>query len=363
MIACSGPHSDVIVPVLLRARVASTKWLNTEDNAGYTALLLAVTSGKTLAVQSLVQAGADVNKMPKVGQTPLSLAANRRTVDIARILLSAGTMDTGHCETALIDACSRGNLPMVELLLEFKSDINANSEHISPLLAAVSGGHLDVVKVLLAADPPALVNARSTYGTTSLIRASDNMPMFVKVLLAAGADPLQTDNFGKTALMRTRDPACIKLLVEACPEVVNVVDEQGKTVVHSWCCSHKDIMLVKQLFATSESCGVVVDVNKRDYKGNSALDDALNATNHDAVSLLLAHGAIMDDMTIVRALDRDYRSMSSDAKINACLRTMLAHALDTGCFERPAASKSESDDVVEGEDEEEEPSSKRRRQH
>jgi ankyrin repeat protein len=241
---------------------------------------------------------------------------------------------------------------MVELLLEYKSDINHKTANGSPLIAAASCGRVDLVKVLLAADPPALINGRSRNGGTALMIASD--PNVIRALLAAGADPSLVNDSGETALMHSFDRERVRLLVRAGPEAVNMVDKQGDTVLLRWSRSLRSDKripkVMKELLVGSTSCGVAVDVNKRSSKGLSALDEALAVTDSGVVSLLMAHGATLNATTIFKQLRH---SKNSDASINACLRTVLQHALDTGCFEQPAVEESEEEEKMEEEDEDE----------
>jgi ankyrin repeat protein len=332
-----------------------TKWLDKRDRHGFSALHYAIVGGELSVVQRLVKAGADV-------YAALRLAIKHERWDIARFLMSAG--DTG--DSALIHACEQGNMPAVAFLLEGKSDINAQVGSVTPLIVAASDGHLDVVKALLAADPPALVNGRSRSRGTALMSAARDKPLVIQALLAAGADPLLVDNFGATALMHSRGPACVRLLVEAGPKAVNMVDRQKKTALMRWTrdlSSDKDLVNeLTELFASSERCGVAVDVNKRNSKGISALDEALAAWNHGAswdhgaVSLLLSHGAVLDHMAIIKVFQRGMTDNTSDETINACFRSLLKHTLDTGCLELPVVIESE-----EVKTEDDEPLAKRRR--
>lgn len=62
--------------------------------AGQTALMLAVSHGRTAMVQSLLGRGADVNLQDDEGSTALMCASEHGHVDMVRLLLSQPGCDT-----------------------------------------------------------------------------------------------------------------------------------------------------------------------------------------------------------------------------------------------------------------------------
>lgn len=139
-------------------------------------------------VESLIDAGADVNAADNDGRTVLILAASR-----------------GHGE-------------IVDRLIDARADINAadNSDETALMLAA-SGGFDKIVKILIDAD--ANVNAADKKGITALMFAIEaaNEPNkhryieIVKLLIHAGANVRAADKAGKNVL---------KYAGEKCPKEI-----------------------------------------------------------------------------------------------------------------------------------------------
>lgn len=156
-----------------------------------TLLHLAATKNRSLALQSMLDAGADVNTrnsgyQSRVdlrgpaewhqsvygGCTPLMLAAEHEAEDAVRVLLSRG---------ANLEACdSLGN---------------------TPLHMACRTKNLSIVQGLVAAG--ANVNARTEDGCTPLFIATGfSTPAMVEFLLDAGAEIEAIDDEGHTALLQ-----------------------------------------------------------------------------------------------------------------------------------------------------------------
>ena len=95
--------------------------VDTLDENGHTALMLAAYNGHTELVRFLLEKGADVNRRDPEGRSPLMFAA------------SGPFHET------------------VTLLLEKGADVNMadNGEHFTPLMYAAAEGHLEVVKALM----------------------------------------------------------------------------------------------------------------------------------------------------------------------------------------------------------------------
>jgi len=89
---------------------------------------------------------------------------------------------------ALIYNARKGDLARVNALISAKTNVNAADGNENALSAAAHGGHVEVVKALLAAH--ANPNARPPHGDAALFLAAlDGHADFVAVLLAAGANP------------------------------------------------------------------------------------------------------------------------------------------------------------------------------
>ena len=107
--------------------------------------------------------------------------------------------------TILLDAAANGRTEEVQRLITAKVDVNQESKDgptadgTTALLAASFGGHVESVRVLLAAK--ALVNLVDENGVSPLTAAifvQNNE--ILQMLLAAGAEVNRTDTYGSTAL-------------------------------------------------------------------------------------------------------------------------------------------------------------------
>ena len=143
---------------------------------------------------------ADVNAVEDGGRTPLHFAASLGHGEVTAVLLRAGanvnTRDGVQWWTPLQHAAAAGDVKVVHLLLHAKAVVNLKPMksrwHFglipvqAPLYLAISGGHNQVAKDLIAAG--ADVNSRSYTDLTPLHEAAmlGNLEM-VKQLVAAGA--------------------------------------------------------------------------------------------------------------------------------------------------------------------------------
>ena len=146
-------------------------------------LLMAAQFGSANEVQTLLDAGADVNARivggGYDGWTVLIVTAKYRKPDTMRVLLEAG------------------------------ADVNArilsgrNQAGLTALMIAVGRGYFEVVQVLL--DAGADVDAKDNEGWTALMHAAwfwtrDEYTQIVRVLLDSGADVDAKDVYDNTAL-------------------------------------------------------------------------------------------------------------------------------------------------------------------
>jgi len=195
--------------------------VNAVSQLGRTPLLVAASvSVGADVVRQLLAKDADVNVADTSGVTPLIAAANADNREVADILLARGAdvharAKTGQPSTALMAAAINGNVALVRTLLSRKTDVTivsadrtANVKNgpvrygtITALHAAVTGGSLDVIELLLKAG--ASVDAMDARGMTPLmwaIATDRSNPRIVRLLLAHHADARLHSPSGESAI-------------------------------------------------------------------------------------------------------------------------------------------------------------------
>ena len=104
-------------------------------------------------------------------------------------------------KTALMSAASRGQIGVMELLLDHNAGLElTDKEGMNALGYAIEYSRVDAVRFLLerGADPNAVVDSASKW--TVLMNAANNGDAdIVELLLKHGADPNAVDNLGETA--------------------------------------------------------------------------------------------------------------------------------------------------------------------
>jgi ankyrin repeat protein len=161
-----------------------------------TALHQAVQGKQREVIQLIARYGGKLDLRDKEGQSPLALAASEADVETYELLLRLGAKDSkGSISREMAAkrlrlAAAAGDVSRVRELLRQKPDVNAGSwddDNAPPLIGAATGGHLAVVRLLLAAR--ARVDLPWRYGTTPLFVAADNgHGAVVRALIDAGAN-------------------------------------------------------------------------------------------------------------------------------------------------------------------------------
>jgi ankyrin repeat protein len=165
-----------------------------ELRGGWTALIRAAANGHAEIVKLLLEKGADPNIREVMGESALMAAAQQNHADIVGILKKAGARTVNSDEELLI-AAAVGDHNAVRLLVEEGAFVHAKTKTYSypfrgggftPLMLAALNGHVETVKVLLAAS--ANVNEENNGGKTATKLAREKgHTNIINLLREAGA--------------------------------------------------------------------------------------------------------------------------------------------------------------------------------
>jgi len=171
-----------------------------------TALHWAAAEGKLAVAAALLEAGADLNAIDRVGMGPLAMAAKGGHPEVVLALLEAGanvnTRDAAG-GSPLLWAAGLGNSDTVEVLIAKGAEVNiADVNGLSPLLWATSIGRDPRTVDLLLEGGADANQADRLSGDTPTIRAAKNSePKVLEMLLAREVDLSKSNLRGTTALM------------------------------------------------------------------------------------------------------------------------------------------------------------------
>jgi ankyrin repeat protein len=152
-------------------------------------------------VANVLARGFDPNTLSFDGQYPLVLAIRRPSPAVLDLLLRTkglrAEVRTAKDESPLMLASMAGMVEVCKRLIALDADVNKTGW--TPLHYAASGGHIEVIKLLLSHS--AYIDAESPNLTTPLMMAAMyGSPQAVEVLLAEGADANLKNQKGMTAL-------------------------------------------------------------------------------------------------------------------------------------------------------------------
>ncbi len=237
-LAAAGQDLEM-VELLLRYKPE----VNAKDTYGRTALHYAAQKGTPKIAEALIAAGASIEAKDQEGMTPWDIALRTNHQEMADFLFNAllenaiahdnsraaeealkkGTQVGAHLrKTILPDAAKKGNLEIVELLLN--TGASMNTEDVfgnNPLANAAMTGNLTLVELLIKRG--ADVKAKDGFGNTALHLAAT--PPIAEALIAAGAIIDAENDHGDTPLIRAMQPhnpilPLIEFLVKAGANIV-----------------------------------------------------------------------------------------------------------------------------------------------
>jgi len=191
----------------LRMELANGTDVDSVDpTSSRTALHWAAAEGQFEIAEVLLEAGADLNAIDRVGMGPLAMAAKGGHPTLVETLLGAGAnvnMRDAAGGSPLLWAAGLGNSETVEVLLANGAEVNiADVNGLSPLLWATSIGRDPRTVDLLLEGGANAEQADRLSGDTPTIRAAKNSePKVLEMLLAREVDLSKANLRGTTALM------------------------------------------------------------------------------------------------------------------------------------------------------------------
>eukprot|EP00397_Hematodinium_sp_SG-2012_P005702 GEMP01005724.1.p1 GENE.GEMP01005724.1~~GEMP01005724.1.p1 ORF type:complete len:558 (+),score=107.75 GEMP01005724.1:52-1725(+) len=290
----------------------------------------ACTRGFADIAQMLICANAEVNMKDVFGVTPLHAAATYGHDEICAILLEANApvdCEDGRRRTALACASAAGHTKIVEILMSQKADIKRRCSFTdaTPLLDAVSHGHIEIVRLFLNTEPiNDLINVPDSYHSTPLqVAAATGNCDIVSLLLSAKSDINMRDRSNRTALYRAawNGHADIARVLFHARADVQLTDNFQWTPLHAAATNgHADVLI--ELLSSSVKSVALSRVGKVDENNCTALYLAAKAGHAQCVRVLLNADADIHVTDNVRctALYRAAWNGHTD-----CVNVLLAH--------------------------------------
>jgi ankyrin repeat protein len=184
-----------------------------QDLKIYAGLHEAAAKGDAAEIERLISGGEKVNIQDSKSRTPLHVAVFLKKYDAARALLKAGAnanaLDLDRYDPVTI-AAVQNDVQMLKILLDGGASArNVTSRYDgTALIAAAHLGHVEIVKLLIAAKAP--LNHVNNLGWTALLEAivlgngGANHTATLKALVEAGADVNIADRQKITPLQHAR---------------------------------------------------------------------------------------------------------------------------------------------------------------
>ena len=206
-----------------------------ESESNYSPLMFLCDGGSIAMINYLIEAGADLDHVSKKGLSVLFLALVHRNINMATILLQKG-VNVNQPQAKyppLLVAIKQNDLVLLDLLLQYKADVNARfmkgNQELSIFHYAARHGRLEIIKHLIehGADWDDQVNP---LGITPLhVAALAGKVAVVDFLLQLGADPNKPTKHGDYAIHMASKKGhleVVKILVESGGKC-NIKDSKG----------------------------------------------------------------------------------------------------------------------------------------
>ena len=198
----------------VRALLAAGEDANAAHGDGMSALHWAAEQGQVDLARALLQGGATVDAVTRIGNyTPLHVASAAGQSDMVRLLLEAGSDATGAITTSgatpLHLAASAGSVEAIAALVEHGAAVDARETTWgqTPLIFATARNRVDAIQALLqrGADPNAPSNVVDLVSDYELAEAAKKRQRAVLEAFTAGSDGEATSAQIQTAVLAARE--------------------------------------------------------------------------------------------------------------------------------------------------------------
>ncbi len=262
-----------------------------------TYLMIAARNNNCPLINIFLKYGADINIVTTHTLSALMFAVNNECVDAVRCLVAhhhiAINQQTSSGLTACMLAVLKNNCPIIQILLDHGADINqADNDGLIPLVAAVGGKYIDVVRCLLK-HPTVLINQQDKAGNTALMCAAERKGScpIIKILINHGAKINQVNHEGWTPLMFAvahQQLEAVQCLLEYPTVAVNHQTHKGHTAL-IFAVKKNNCPLIKILLEYG------ADINRATFAGGTALGIAAFFNQIEAVQCLLSYSNVAID--------------------------------------------------------------------
>lgn len=308
-------NQNSIVDVLLEHKAD----VHIPSKSGNTPICIAVQRGNYKCVQLLLIYGANANDKDSSGSSLLRLAIRKSNKAIIKLLLDDGAdvYAKSGGETVLHTAAAQSDPEIVQWLLDKVANINEyNQKGYTPLRVAINSGNINIVKLFLerGVDP----NIPSKSGTPPFcIAAGGKVHEIVQLLLKYGANVNDKDANNRTPLLMALDKGnkkILKLLLLNGANV-NIPDKHG-TLPLQIAIGKGDEEIIQWLLYKG------ADVKLKNSSGITPLETAINSGKINIVKLLVPYvGKSAEEQ------DQELSMISSQDSLNNQLFTFFSNAL------------------------------------
>ena len=277
--------------------------VNEVDKYGRSPLSDGVMGGNLNIVKALISKGADIDLCDSDGDSMLGIAIMHQRPEVMEFLISKGQkLDhvNFHGESILTLAIKHGRIEELEVLVKHGVELNGR-ENVLEYVAAV--GNLEKASFLI--DNGADANGKRVYWDqkTPLMQAvrGEHLDM-VKLLVEKGADLEENRGYGKGYLLELAiDYENVKILEYLLS--VGVCDKDNKWAENTLLMSSLDCAQCYDLIDCLVKGGI--DVNAQNKDGRTVLMKAVKRDDDKLIKQLLDLGADVDivDKTNRKAID------------------------------------------------------------